>query len=164
MSWPSHVSQNGACLFCVFLDFGLGASLGQGQGEAQGQGQGQGQGQEEGQRRSAALRLILALALTLALAQTCAESKTNRVFEHDDAKVVYIHIVIDIDTDIEPYLGTNEHLIARMDTILRQVEAPLNSMCSRWVPASSYSVKWSSIACQWSNIKKLRKMVRMRNL
>ena len=44
-----------------------------------------------------------------------------------------------------------------MKTILRQVEAPVKYMGSRWVPASNYRIIWSFIAGQWSNMKKIKK-------
>ena len=78
------------------------------------------------------------------------------------AKICLILIVIaGQDTAIYCYIvpcsGTNKHPIARMDTILRQCEAPVKIYNSRWFPASNYRFKWSFIAGQGSNIKILRK-------
>ena len=56
-----------------------------------------------------------------------------------------------------PCLAINGHPIAPVFTILRQGEAPLKIYSSRWFPASIYSVKWSIVAGQWSNIKRLTK-------
>ena len=58
---------------------------------------------------------------------------------------------------IEPCFGTNGHPMARMDTILRQCEAEVKIYNSRWFPASIYRSKWSIIAGQGSNIKKMSK-------
>ena len=58
---------------------------------------------------------------------------------------------------IEPCFGMNGHPRARMDTILRQCEAPVKIYNSRWFPASNYRFKWSFIAGQGSNIKILKK-------
>ena len=51
----------------------------------------------------------------------------------------------------------NGHPRARMDTILRQCEAPGKIFNSRWYPASIYRSTWSIIAGQGSNIKKILK-------
>ena len=56
-----------------------------------------------------------------------------------------------------PCPGMNEHPIARMELILRQVEAPVKIYNSRWVPASIYSVKCSIIAGKGSTMKKIIK-------
>ena len=53
----------------------------------------------------------------------------------------------------------NGHPIARMKLILRQGEAPVKIYNSRWFPALNYSVKWSIIAGQWSNMKKMSKKI-----
>ena len=58
---------------------------------------------------------------------------------------------------IEPCFGMNGHPIARMDTILRQCEAEVKIFNSRWFPASIYRSKWSIIAGQGSNMKKMSK-------
>ena len=55
---------------------------------------------------------------------------------------------------IEPCFGMNGHPRARMDTILRQCEAPGKILNSRWFRVSIYRSKWSIIAGQGSNIKK----------
>ena len=54
-----------------------------------------------------------------------------------------------------PCPGMNEHPIARMELILRQVEAPVKIYNSRWFPASIYSIKWSIMKKQWTHIKKV---------
>ena len=51
----------------------------------------------------------------------------------------------------------NGHPIARMKLILRQGEAPVKIYNSRWIPASNYSVEWSIVAGQWSNMKNMSK-------
>ena len=51
----------------------------------------------------------------------------------------------------------NEHPRARMDTILRQCEAPVKIYSSIGVPASIYRFKWSIIAGQGSTMKKMSK-------
>ena len=51
----------------------------------------------------------------------------------------------------------NGHPRARINTILRQCEAPVKTSNSRWFPASNYRFKWSFIAGQGSNIKILTK-------
>ena len=58
---------------------------------------------------------------------------------------------------IEPCFGMNGHPRARMDTILRQREAPVKIYNSTWFPASIYRFKWSVVAGQGSNMKKLYK-------
>ena len=58
---------------------------------------------------------------------------------------------------LEPCLGMNGHLRARMKTILRQCEAEVKIFNSRWFPASIYRSKWSIIAGQGSNIEKSSK-------
>ena len=55
---------------------------------------------------------------------------------------------------IEPCFGTNGHPMARMDTILRQCEAPGKIFKSRWFPAPIHRFKWSIITGQGSNMKK----------
>ena len=51
----------------------------------------------------------------------------------------------------------NGHLRARMKNILRQCEAPIKIYNSKGFPASNYRVKWSNIAGQGSNMKKMFK-------
>ena len=51
----------------------------------------------------------------------------------------------------------NGHPRARINTILRQCEAPVKTFKSRWFPASNYRFKWSFIAGQGSTIKMLKK-------
>ena len=51
----------------------------------------------------------------------------------------------------------NEHPRARMDTILRQCEAPVKIYSSVGVPASIYRFKWSIKAGQGSTMKKRSK-------
>ena len=58
---------------------------------------------------------------------------------------------------IAPCFGMNEHPIARMDTILRQCEAPVKIYSSIRVPASIYRFKWSIMAGQGSNMKEITK-------
>ena len=70
---------------------------------------------------------------------------------------LYSYIAIQLYSYIPHCLGINGHPIARMDTILRQCEAPVKIYNSRWFPASNYRFKWSFIAGQGSNIKILKK-------
>ena len=58
---------------------------------------------------------------------------------------------------IEPCFGMNGHPRARMNTILRQCEAEVKIFKSRWFPASIYRSKWSIIAGQGSNMRKISK-------
>ena len=74
----------------------------------------------------------------------------------DDLSMIYRWFIYDLPM-IEPCFGMNGHPIARMDTILRQCEAPVKIYDSRWFPASKYRFKWSFIAGQGSNIKILKK-------
>ena len=48
---------------------------------------------------------------------------------------------------------------ARMDTILRQREAPAKIYDSIWFPASNYGFRWSITAEQGSNMKKYLKKI-----
>ena len=58
---------------------------------------------------------------------------------------------------IEPCFGMNGHPRARMNTILRQREAPVKTLHTAAFPASICRSKWSIIAGQGSNIKKSSK-------
>ena len=51
----------------------------------------------------------------------------------------------------------NGHPRARMKLILRQYETEVKIFNSRWFPASNYRFKWSNIASQGSNMKKIFK-------
>ena len=74
----------------------------------------------------------------------------------DDISMIYRGSIDDLPM-IEPCFGMNGHPRARMDTILRQCEAPVKIFNSRWFPASIYRSKWSIIAGQGSNMKKMIK-------
>ena len=56
---------------------------------------------------------------------------------------------------IEPCFAMNGHPRARMKLILRQCETAVKIYNSRWFPASNYRLKWSNIASQGSNMKKI---------
>ena len=74
----------------------------------------------------------------------------------DDLRVLYKGSKVGFYI-IAPCFAMNEHPIARMELILRQVEAPVKIYNSKWVPASNYSIKCSIIAGQWSTMKKMAK-------
>ena len=52
----------------------------------------------------------------------------------------------------------NGHSKVRMDTILRQCEAPVRIYDSKGFPASNYRFEWSFIAGQVSNMKRMTKI------
>ena len=74
----------------------------------------------------------------------------------DDLSMIYRWSIDDLPM-IEPCFGMNGHPRARMDTILRQCEAPVKIYNSKGFPASIYRSKWSIITGQGSNMKKMSK-------